>query len=533
MLVGLAATGCGSSRPLLTQTSVVPPPSTSPRNGDAHRDPIVKNSVANPLHGIDDDRGSNSSQLAQGSAGRGWREPEMGEASEASAMIVRGQSPGGFGGGFTSPGPNAPGPQIPGNGGFAGPATNPGAGPVDGGASNNGPFLGGNAGQGNNGFGQFGSNHQAGPYDNWGLGAIPPDQSTNLNIPVTETQTGRFSIGVGVNSDAGVTGQIVIDERNFDWQRLPQSFDDIISGRGFRGAGQGFRIEAAPGNQVQRYMVQFTEPYLFGYSPISFQTSGFYYNRRFFDWDEERLGGRLGLGYRITPDLSVSGALRLEEVDINNPRVRGVPELDAGVGSHGLYSGKLTLIHDTRDIPFFPTEGHYMEFSYEQVFGNFDYPRGEIDLRKYYLIRERPDGSGRHTLGLSLRVGASGSQTPIFENYFSGGYSTMRGFDFRGASPVNMGVVIGGRFRFLGSVEYYFPITADDMVKGVVFCDYGTTERTITMDADNFRVSPGFGLRFNIPAMGPAPLAFDFAVPIAHAPTDNIQNFSFFFGISR
>jgi len=420
-------------------------------------------------------------------------------------MIVRGQGPGGFGGS------GAPGPQTPANE----------------------PFIGGNAGQGNNDFGQFGSNPQGGPYDNWGLGAIPADQSTDLNIPVTETQTGRFSIGVGVNSDAGVTGQIVIDERNFDWQRFPQSFDDIINGRGFRGAGQGFRIEAAPGNQVQRYMVQFTEPYLFGYSPISFQTSGFYYNRRFFDWDEDRLGGRLGLGYRVTPDLSVSGALRMEEVDIRNLRVRGVPELDAGVGSHGLYSGKATLIHDTRDIPFFPTEGHYMEFSYEQVFGDFDYPRGEIDLRKYYLIRERPDGSGRHTLGLSLRVGASGSQTPIFENYFSGGYSTMRGFDFRGASPVNLGVVIGGRFRFLGSVEYYFPITADDMVKGVVFCDYGTTERTITFDADNFRVAPGFGLRFNIPAMGPAPLAFDFAVPITHAPTDNIQNFSFFFGISR
>jgi outer membrane protein insertion porin family len=110
----------------------------------------------------------------------------------------------------------------------------------------------------------------------------------------------------------------------------------------------------------------------------------------------------------------------------------------------------------------------------------------------------------------------------------------MRGFDFRGASPMGPGnVAIGGQFRFLGSVEYFFPLTADDMIKGVVFCDYGTTEEEIELHSDNYRVAPGFGLRLNIPAMGPAPLALDFAVPVTRAPTDNIQNFSFFFGFSR
>jgi outer membrane protein insertion porin family len=149
-------------------------------------------------------------------------------------------------------------------------------------------------------------------------------------------------------------------------------------------------------------------------------------------------------------------------------------------------------------------------------------------------MRERPDGSGRHTLAYSFRLGVSGGQTPIFENYFTGGFSTMRGFDFRGASPLGpANVTIGGQFRFLGSVEYFFPITADDMIKGVFFCDFGTTEENIELNSDNYRVAPGFGLRINIPAMGPAPLALDLAVPVAHAPGDNIQNFSFFFGFSR
>jgi outer membrane protein assembly factor BamA len=33
--------------------------------------------------------------------------------------------------------------------------------------------------------------------------------------------------------------------------------------------------------------------------------------------------------------------------------------------------------------------------------------------------------------------------------------------------------------------------------------------------------------------MGPAPIALDFAVPVARADTDRIQTFSFFIGVGR
>ena len=110
--------------------------------------------------------------------------------------------------------------------------------------------------------------------------------------------------GVGVNSDAGLTGQIVIDEYNFDWKRFPHGVDDVINGTAWRGGGQRLRIEAIPGTELQRYLVNFTEPYLFD-TNISLNLSGFLYDRRYYDWDEQRLGGRIGLGYRLTPDLSL------------------------------------------------------------------------------------------------------------------------------------------------------------------------------------------------------------------------------------
>ena len=109
----------------------------------------------------------------------------------------------------------------------------------------------------------------------------------------------------------------------------------------------------------------------------------------------------------------------------------------------------------------------------------------------------------------------------------------MRGFDFRGAGPVESTVAVGGRFRMIGSFEYIFPLTADDMMRGLFFVDYGTVEKTAKLDADTFRVAPGFGLRIAVPALGPAPLALDFAFPVAYADTDDRQVFSFFFGFNR
>ena len=85
----------------------------------------------------------------------------------------------------------------------------------------------------------------------------------------------------------------------------------------------------------------------------------------------------------------------------------------------------------------------------------------------------------------------------------------------------------------LGSFEYMLPLTADDMIRAVAFVDYGTVEEDVRIDWDNFRVAPGFGFRITVPALGPAPLAFDFAFPVCKADTDDTQVFSFFVGFSR
>ncbi len=246
------------------------------------------------------------------------------------------------------------------------------------------------------------------------------------------------------------------------------------------------------------------------------------------------------LGRQLIPDLSASVAYRGENVIISNPivpttAIPGIPALNEVLGSNSLHGFSFRLTHDTRDNQFLATEGYLLDMGAEEVVGSFQYPRADVDLRKYFLLHQHPDGSGRHVLSLSGRVANTGSDTPIYDNYFIGGFTTIRGFAFREASPRDpvYGVTVGGEFSLLTSAEYVFPITADDTLRGVAFCDSGVVQPSLNHWHETYRAAVGFGLRITIPAMGPAPIALDFAFPVSKGPQDQTQVFSFFIGFLR
>ena len=355
-----------------------------------------------------------------------------------------------------------------------------------------------------------------------------------LQVITEEARTGRIMLGVGITSDAGLVGSVIVDEQNFDIFRFPRSWEEIRNGTAWRGAGQRFRLEAVPGTEVHRYLISFTEPYFLN-TEISTGVSGYFFKRIYRDWREERLGGTVRVGYQFRPDLMTNFTFRGEKVTLFDPSVPlgVVLDLDAALGANELFGFRLGLAYDTRDSAFLPTEGHYIDFGVEQVIGSFQYPRGDVEIRKYFTLYQRADGSGRHVLSVGISFAVTGKDTPIYDHYFAGGFSTLRGFDYRGAGPRVAGVSVGGHMQLLASAQYMFPVTADDMLRLVLFCDAGTVEEDYTLRDENFRVALGFGLRVLVPAMGPAPLAFDFAWPVAKAPGDVTEVFSFFIGIGR
>lgn len=369
------------------------------------------------------------------------------------------------------------------------------------------------------------------PYGNPML--APADESgwVDLAPQVTETQTGRISFGVGVNSDAGFLGNAIIDESNFDILRVPTSFRDILDGTAFRGGGQQFRAEAVPGNRVSRYMLSWRDPFFLD-TNYSLGVSGFYYTRIFEYWDETRAGGKVTLGRQFDPFLSGLFSLRLEDVNLDNITTATPPTLLAKSIGHSLLStARVGLVHDTRDSAFLPTEGHYIEGGYEQAFGDFNYARLDLIARRYFTVYQRPDGEGRHIVALNGQASYTGDNTPIYERLYAGGFSSFRGFQFRGVTPVDNGVGVGGQWMALGSVEYIFPVTASENLRGVVFTDFGTVEKNVAFN--DFRASAGVGMRLTVPAMGPLPIALDLAWPLASQDFDKTRMFSFYVGFLR
>lgn len=352
----------------------------------------------------------------------------------------------------------------------------------------------------------------------------------DILVEVDETRTGSLLFGVGFNSDAGATGSIVLNERNFDITNFPTSFNDLFSGRAFRGAGQEFRLEAVPGTELQRYTISFREPYLFD-SDYSFSAAGYIYTRRFNEYDEGRKGGRITVGRRLNDLWRISGSVRLENVEVSRVLPLAPADFRDVEGDNFLAGFRLAFTRDNRDSILRATEGSKLEIGAEGVTGDYNFPIITADFSQYFTVRQRNDGSGRHVVAFRNQFGYAGSNAPVFERFFAGGFRTLRGFDFRGVGPDVAGFKIGGEFMLLNSVEYQIPLTANDQVVFVAFADGGTVERDFELN--NYRVSVGFGFRLTVPFMGQVPIALDFGFPVVKADFDREQIFNFYLGINR
>ena len=107
---------------------------------------------------------------------------------------------------------------------------------------------------------------------------------------------------------------------------------------------------------------------------------------------------------------------------------------------------------------------------------------------------------------------------PVFERYYAGGFSTLRGFEFEGVSPVDAThQAIGGEGLLTGSAEYSVPVTADDNLRLLGFVDAGYVTRhaaDVLTAWGEMRLAPGVGVRWQVPFLGMTTIEVDLAVPV-------------------
>jgi outer membrane protein insertion porin family len=321
----------------------------------------------------------------------------------------------------------------------------------------------------------------------------------------------------------------VLDLKNFDLFDTPRSFEELLRFRSFFGAGQHLRLELQPGTDVNRFRIDFTEPYFLD-KPVSLTVSGYLYTRGRDAYDERRAGTTISLGKRFVrgPLVGWAGemAFRVEGVTIDELDLFASREIRDSEGLNLLTSAKLTLVRDRTDNRFIPTAGDRLRFSYEQagVFGG-DYTFGKFTGGYTWHKTVGIDRLNRKSV-LSLRgeVGAIVGDAPVFERFYAGGIGSIRGFAFRGVGPRD-GLDdnnVGGDYLVLLGANYTYPLIGES-IRGVLFLDTGMVDSGV-------RASIGAGVQLTLNIFGPVPLEFNVGVPVLKETDDDTQAFSFYIG---
>jgi len=367
----------------------------------------------------------------------------------------------------------------------------------------------------------------------------PGDVYRDVLIEVAEQNTGNIRFGAGVSSDAGVLGSFSLSQRNFDLLDPPNSVEELVSGRAFRGAGQFFSLNIEPGFERSLYAISFREPYLFDRDYFADARFSFFQRGRE-DYDEQRLGGQLGFGRRFGDMWSISIRGGAELVEVSEIDASAPVDVFAVAGDTLISTFGLSLTRSSVDSRLLPTRGSRTTWAVDRAGlfgGDFHFTRLSMSHVRYWKVDE--DVFGRPTV-ISLRseIGylVESGEAPIFERFYAGGHRSFRGFAFRGVGPRGIrndtmvlgNDPVGGDWLFLVSLQYEFPLFKD-VIRGVVFTDTGTVQSDFGFG--DYRVSVGSGVRIKVPFLGQAPFAVDFAVPLVKEDGDETQLISFDFSL--
>jgi outer membrane protein insertion porin family len=353
-------------------------------------------------------------------------------------------------------------------------------------------------------------------------------------VEVTETNTGSFNIGASFGSDAGLLGQISLQQRNFDIADTPDTWEELVTGEAFRGGGQTSTISIQPGDRVQNFGLSLVEPALLG-TDYSGSASANYRRRVFRAYDEQRYGASFSVGRRFGSLWSINMPFGIERVGLSDIDADAPTDYFAVSDDRTLASVGLTLSRSSVDQQAFPTTGQKLAFNVEQfgLVGDETYTILGAEFGKYFKLDQ--DVLDRSTtLFINTRasfIPGDRDVAPFYDRLYLGG-ENFRGFAFRGASPVGIrndtGQVsddpVGGNWLFFAGAQITKPIY-EDIAAVVAFIDSGTVEEDVGFD--DYRVSIGAGVRIYVPQLSPVPLAFDFGFPIVKQDTDRTRLFTF------
>ena len=344
----------------------------------------------------------------------------------------------------------------------------------------------------------------------------------DVNVNVTEKPTGQINLGVGFSST-----------------------DKLVLSAGIRqdnvfGSGTSLGLDVNTSKSNRTIAVTQFDPY-FTVDGISRSTELYYrtYRPLYYTGDQDyrvvQQGGNVkfgvpfsetdtvffGIGYeRTTIDVTTNTPLAYQNYVAKNGRTTNNFPITIGWSK------------DQRDSALVPTRGRYQQANLE-----FGIPGGDLQyFRAYYQHQYFYPLSKSFTMAFNNEIGYGhgygGKDFPVFKNYYAGGIGSVRGYETSTLGPRDAnGVAIGGASKFVGNVEFIFPLPGsgvDRTVRLFTFFDYGNVfAEGQPYKLGDMRYSTGFGLSWLSP-IGPLKISMGF--PIKRKTQDQTQRFQFQIG---
>jgi len=365
------------------------------------------------------------------------------------------------------------------------------------------------------------------------------DDLVDVNYNVEEQPSGSIGANVGFSDASGFI------------------FGANVTQNNWRGSGNRVSFAMSRSDIRDSYSFSHYNPY-YTLDGVSRGFSLFYSK---IDFDEtsvasyaaDRLGGSVSFGYPISEYSRLSFGATYEKTDITTGEFLAV-DIASFLIEEGTtfneYKANASLQTSTLNRGILPDRGWSSTLGLEVAVPGSDYGFYKLNWtgQKYFPITQRWTLRTRTDVAYGDGYGDD-TVLPFFENYYSGGIGSVRGYESRSLGPRSEGLSyvrnntrdpspdpIGGNFLTEASMELIFPTpfaAESRSVRTFLFVDAGNvfeTERDdvfADFELQDMRTSAGIGLTW-LTAIGP--LSFNLAKALNDQSGDDTEVFQFSLG---
>lgn len=321
------------------------------------------------------------------------------------------------------------------------------------------------------------------------------ENQMDVVVDVKEKSTGQFSIGAGYSSSESVLFMGEISE------------DNIF------GTGNKLSLAASTSSKTTKYNLTFTNPRLYD-SQVSGSVNLFNWEHEYDDFTKDSTGGTLRLGHPLVEEWRIYYGYTLADTDITDIDDDASVYIKRSADINWESKAELSLVRDTRDKMFSPTEGSRNSISVEYaggpLGGDAEFTKLEASSSWYFPMFWKTVFHVKGAAGQAFEN--EDGKLPVYEHFFLGGMNSIRGFESASISPRDplTGDKIGGDKMWYGTVSIIFPLIKDMGMDGEIFHDFGNVyDVDEDWDFGTYKKTAGVGLLWASP-LGPIRLAWGF-----------------------